>query len=136
MKKTIFICSLFLIFLSINSCSNKKSIDGKWDDIIQLSTKKVNFDAKANDVTITTKGEWWWITEVTVNNEYFGVPQNINLEADSYIFQENCFTVERVDKHTLHIAIDENLTNAERKIVIGLEAGDYFDWVTIIQAAP
>jgi hypothetical protein len=36
----------------------------------------------------------------------------------------------------LHIAIDENLTNAERKIVIGLEAGDYFDWVTIIQAAP
>ena len=35
----------------------------------------------------------------------------------------------------MSIEIEENTTNVKRTIVIQLEAGDYFDYVTITQSA-
>jgi hypothetical protein len=41
--------------------------------------------------------------------------------------------VERRDKTKLFIKVDENPANVQRLITVGLEAGDYFDKVTITQ---
>jgi len=137
MKKISYILCLLTITALISSCShsNKEVPIGQWGDIIKLSTKNVEFDANANSVTITTEGDWWWVTGVTVNDERFEVSDNINVESDHYIIQQDCFTVERKDKNTLYIEIDENPSNAERIIVVGLEAGDYFDGVKITQSS-
>jgi hypothetical protein len=42
--------------------------------------------------------------------------------------------IERRDKNTLFIKLEANNTEKERVMNITLEAGDYFDYVTIKQA--
>jgi len=130
------ITGFFLVSISVIilcSCSERK--DGDWDDIIKLSTKAVGFSASADSVIITTKGGWWWITDVSVNEKnYYGFA-NIDLESDTYSIKQDCFVVERRNKNTLFIKVLENPLSIQRRITVGLEAGDYFDRVTITQAA-
>jgi hypothetical protein len=109
-------------------------LDGKWDDNIKLSARKVEFSADGDSVTIKTKGTWWWITDVTVNRQnYFNF--GINPDSESYSIKDGCFVVERRDAHTLFIKVDANPKDSVRVITVGLEAGDYFDRVTVTQKA-
>ena len=128
---------LFFSIILISSCSDKKALIGKWDDIIKLSTNSVEFGAKTDSVSITTGGDWWWVNGITVNDSSYSVydREDVDLESDSYIIKEECFVVERRDKNTLFIKLDENETGDERVMIIALEAGDYFDHVVIRQAA-
>lgn len=140
MKKLKYLLIALVCVTVFSSCSKSHEWDdekriGLWDDAIQLSTKTVEFDKHKNSVTISTKGDGWWIVGVSVNEETFGIPRTINIESDNYIFKENCFVVEKKNNNTLSIEIEENTTNVERTMVIQLEAGDYFDYVTITQSA-
>jgi hypothetical protein len=127
---------LLLSIILISSCNKEEPI-GKWDDIIKLSTKNVEFGVKPDSVIITTEGDWWWIDGISLDDSTYSYynNENVNLESDSYIITETNFVVERRDKHTLFIKLDENITGKERVMIIGLEAGDYFDSVTIKQSA-
>lgn len=132
MKK---IMILFLGLLILSSCSDKEEIDGKWDDNIKLSTKNVELTSKIDSVTITTEGDWWWIDAVSFEDStysYYG-REDINLESDAYSISEEQFLIERRDKNTLFIKLEENNTGKERVMNITFEAGDYFDYVTIKQ---
>lgn len=124
--------TLLTVFISIiYSCSENEV--GKWDDNIKLSTKNVEFSALSDSVTITAGGSWWWVSDVSVNSDWFYGFKNINLEADSYQIKQDCFVVERRDKNTLFIKVDENPLSVQRIITVGLQAGDYVDRVTITQ---
>jgi hypothetical protein len=57
----------------------------------------------------------------------------IDIQSDRYKIKQSCFEVERRDKNTLFIKVDENPNSAKRIVTVGLEAGDYFDRVTITQ---
>jgi len=65
MKKAQFI--LLILTAVLFSCSDEK--DGDWDDNIGLSQKEVQFDASENSIVITTKGEGWWINDVSLNGK-------------------------------------------------------------------
>jgi hypothetical protein len=131
-KTTALMFSLFFML----SCSDKEDPIGKWDDIIKLSTKSAEFISKADSVTITTGGDWWWINGISFeDSSYCAFREDINLEADAYSIKEACFTVERRNKNTLFVKLNENNTGKERAMCITLEAGDYFDYVTIKQLA-
>jgi hypothetical protein len=129
-----FIC-LITLFFCFSSCKDKYELDGKWDDNIKLSAKNVEFDSGIDSVTVKTGGNFWWITDVTVNGTIFHLPENINIESNAYSFSKDCFVVERKDKNTLFVKVLENQSSAKRVINIGLEAGDYFDNLTITQAS-
>lgn len=134
MKNYLFIvlCSLL-----INSCTPIKEVPiGKWDDIIKLSTKTVEFSAKADSVLITTKGDWWWVNSISIGDKVYSAynRDDINLESNSYVIKENDFVVER-RKNALFVKLDDNKTGIERKLKISLEAGDYFDSVCVNQSA-
>jgi|GEM_PF-348443 len=133
-KKTMkkIILPLFCI-LALCSCSDKK--EGDWDDNIQLSTKTVEFNASGDSATITTKGSGWWITDFTVDSNTYDVLSEISSETGSYSIKKDCFTVERRNKNTLFVKAETNPLNVKRIMTIGLEAGDYFDRVTITQKA-
>ncbi len=131
MKRILSFILLIFIVLTINSCLHKKI--GEWDDNIKLSTKAVEFDALSDSVTVKTGGSAWRISDVSVNSVYFYDFKSINFESDSYIIKQDCFVVERRDKNTLFIKVAENPLNVQRIITVGLEAGDYFDRVTITQ---
>jgi hypothetical protein len=119
------------ITLLLPSCIIK---DGNWKDNIKLSVKTVEFQAQADSVIITSKGDWWWICGISVNdNHFYGF--GIYPDSDNYTIKQDCFIVERRDKHTLFIRLDENPLNVSRIVTVELEAGDYFDRVTITQKA-
>jgi hypothetical protein len=132
MKKISGFNLLILCFtLLLPSCIIK---DGDWKDNIKLSAKTVEFQAQADSVIITSKGDWWWICDISVNdNHFYGF--GINPDSDNYKIKQDCFIVERRDKHTLFIRLDENPLNVSRIVTVELEAGDYFDRVTITQKA-
>ena len=126
---------LLLGIVLISSCNKEEPI-GKWEDNIKLSTKNVELGVNLDSVIITTEGDWWWIDGIYLADSTYSYynNENINLESDSYTITENNFVVERRDKHTLFIKLDKNVTGKERVMKIGLQAGDYFDSVTIKQS--
>ncbi len=131
MNKAIIVNLLIIIAITNYSCSKKKI--GDWDDIIKLSTKEVEFNSTADSVIITTEGSWWWITDISVDGKYYYDFTGIDLQANSYSIKQDCFNVEKRDNKTLFIKLDGNPLIVNRIITIGLEAGDYFDRITITQ---
>jgi hypothetical protein len=130
------ILRLFLLLsagIVLFSCSDEEIEIGKWDDCIHLSTRSVDFGSHADSVVITTQGSWWWVTDVNVDNLYFYDFKVVDVESDNYRIEQDCFVVERRDKHTLFVKVDANPFNVQRIVTVGLEAGDYFDRVTITQ---
>lgn len=124
--------TLMVIFFLTFSCSKG---EGDWSDIIKLSTKTVEFSSSANTITITTEGDWWWISLVSVNDNDFYNFEDIDLTSDNYLIIRDCVIIEKTDNYTFSISVDENSLDIERIIRIGVTAGDYNDNVVITQAA-
>jgi len=133
MKRVLVLNLLILNILILFSSCSRKEKDGDWDDNIKLSTKTDLFEATTDSVLITTKGDTWWVSYISVDNAYFYGFEGANQLSESYIIKQDCFVVERRDKNTLFIKLKENDTNNNRIVTIGLQAGDYFDSVTITQ---
>lgn len=134
MKRIIYFLSVVILTSIMYSCDKKDPL-GKWSDNIKLSAKTAEFSSNADSVKITTQGTWWWVCDITVNDTTYYNFEDINLESYNYSIQESGILVERRDTTTLFIKADANKTGAIRKITVGLEAGDYFDRVTVTQAA-
>jgi len=113
-----------------SSCDRR---DGDWDDNIKLSTKKAIFSAQGDSITIKTGGSWWWINNITVNNnaKWYSLPELA--DSTQYTINLDSIIVERRDNKTLFVKAMKNNLNTQRKIQICLEAGDYFDYVIITQ---
>lgn len=134
MKRIIYFLSVITLTSIFYSC-DKEDPDGKWSDNIKLSAKTAEFSSNADSVKITTRGRWWWVCDITVNDTTYYNFEDIDLESYNYSIQENGILVERRDTTTLFIKADANKTGTIREITVGLEAGDYFDRVTVTQAA-
>jgi hypothetical protein len=127
MKKVIYYClSLILVTQIFSSC-------GRWSDIIKLSTKSAEFSSLGDSIIITTKGDWWWLSGIVVDNMNYHDFDGINILADTYTAKRDCFVFEKRDKNTLFIKLEPNPLNTKRIVVFELEAGDYFDKITITQ---
>jgi hypothetical protein len=134
MKNKLNLFYLIVLTILISSCSSNDKPIGQWSDNIKLSVKDVVFKSTADSITIKTEGDWWWITDISVDNTNFSNFEGVNLLSDHYVIKQDCFVIERRDKNTLFIKLDKNTASVERVVFIGLEAGDYFDRVKITQA--
>ena len=132
-KAVLLLIGMFLLA----SCSDSEDPIGKWDDKIKLSTKNVSLKANKDSVTITTRGSWWWIDGIAFDGTTYSYynSDEVDLESDSYSIKEEEFVVERREKTTLFVKLSENKTGKERVMNITLEAGNYFDYVSIKQVA-
>ncbi|HEY3370228.1 MAG TPA: hypothetical protein VGK10_05225 [Prolixibacteraceae bacterium] len=72
---------------------------------------------------------------MSVDGTWFYDFKDIDLQADHYSIQQDCFLIERRNIHTLFIKIEANPLTVNRVITVGLGAGDYFDRLTITQKA-
>ena len=124
---------LLLITLLNLSCSESK--DGDWDDNIKLSQKEFRFDSLENSATITTEGDSWWIYSIFFKDgETFDL-SNIDTISENFTITESEFTLERIKGKEIVIKLFKNTTGSERTFTVGLQAGNYFDGITIIQSA-
>ncbi|MPM95194.1 hypothetical protein SDC9_142347 [bioreactor metagenome] len=131
--KTIII-SIFAIILSLSIFSCSKPLGG-WDDNIFLSTRYVELSELEDSVTIKTGGNFWWINGLSINGtEYYNL-KFTNMQKDRYSIKKDFLYVEHRDPTTLFIKVDPNPNTQKRIIRIDLEAGNYFDNVTINQKA-
>ncbi|MCU4157465.1 hypothetical protein J1N10_15920 [Carboxylicivirga sp. A043] len=135
MKKLSIVLLASLLFLSCQS--DEEQLIGIWDDNIHLSTKSVELGAQASSATITTKGEWWWIDAIKINEQIYQYynSEEVNMEKGSYKIVEEAFTFERKNNTTMIISLPENTSGKTIKMDITLEAGNYFDYVSITQVA-
>ena len=124
---------LFLTLLIICSCTDEK--EGDWDDNIKLSQKEFKFDAAENIALIKTQGDFWWISELFFRDGQSFDISDIDTKAKNFIITESDFTLERKNGKEIVITLLENNTNDERIFTVGLQAGNYFDGITIIQSA-
>jgi hypothetical protein len=136
MRKNLNVNLAIIFAITLFSCSKVNyRKDGDWDDNIHLSAKTIELKATSDSVTIKTEGSWWWVCGILVDNKsYFGF-EGVDLQADNYKIKQDCFIVERRDKNTLFIKVEANPNNVKRIISVELEAGDYFDRVTVTQKA-
>ena len=121
-------------FLSLLSCDSEEPI-GKWEDNIKLSKKEVSISANANTVIITTEGTWWWIDGISLNGEHNFDMSDIDTSRENFLIEETIFSIERRNAKEIHISMNKNDSGSERILAIGLQAGNYFDRITVIQAA-
>jgi hypothetical protein len=135
MKRISSFTCLITIVILFYSCSDKYQLIGKWDDNIKLSSKTAEFKASTDSVTIKTGGSQWWITDIRVDDNYFYDFSSIDQQADNYSLKQDFLNIERRDRHTLFIKAGANPNNVKRIIIVELQAGDYFDNVTITQTA-
>ena len=132
LKKLKGIGLLIIIILSFSSCESERPI-GLWDDNIKLSEKEAQFSSDKNSIVINTEGEWWWIHEISLNGNSSFDLNGIDTAANNFIIEETEFKIERKNTTEIHIEMTKNETNSERILFIGLEAGNYFDGIKIIQ---
>ena len=130
-KKINLIILLTIGFFSCSKICDRK--DGDWDDNIHLSTKTAEFNASGDSIVIKTGGDWWWISDISVDSTWYYSFTDVDLQSDNYKIKQSCFDVQRRDKNTLFIKVDANPKNVKRIITVGLEAGDYFDRVIVTQ---
>ena len=128
MKKIITFTVLFLIVLS---CSDSK--DGDWDDNIKLSQKEVQLSSGQNNVEISTEGTGWWIGEVSMDGELFDL-NGIDTTKENFTIEETEFSIERKNSTEIYISMQQNRTESARVLIIGLQAGNYFDGIKITQS--
>ena len=128
---------IVIILISSFSCSNsdRPAIDGDWDDNIKLSQKEAKLTAENDSVVITTEGEWWWIDNISLNGESNFDLSGIDTTTKNFIIDETEFKIERKNTTEIHVEMTKNQTGSERILIIGLEAGDYFDRIIITQSA-
>jgi hypothetical protein len=134
MKKLVFLLAAVAL---LSACHKDKDILGKWDDNIHLAIKSAVFSPNGDSLIIATGGSWWWIDGVQFNDSTYCAQKydNLNPEADTSTISEKHFTVQRRGHRMLFAKLDKNTTGKERTLIISLEAGDYFDCVTIKQPA-
>jgi len=156
MKKLL---SLFVIgtVLTFISCDSDKLEDGRWSDIIKFNTKKAEFGKDGGSQTITSQGDWWWILDyISVGKEYIPLVNNPEIKIEkgkmkgwdnpNVIYDEGAdeeikkiegpwYTITKDSYKSLIIETKKNETGLDRSFMLHIEAGNYFDYITVSQAA-
>jgi pectate lyase len=132
MKKLVFLLAAVAL---LSACH--KDIKGKWEDNIHLAVNNAVFNPNGDSLIIATGGGWWWIDGVQFDDSAYCAQKydNFNPEADTFTISEKHFTVQKRGRHMFFAKLDKNTSGKERILNISLEAGDYFDGVTIRQPA-
>lgn len=131
--KTILQPVLFVVISVLAfSCETEDPI-GKWDDNIHLSSKSLDFNPMGDSIIVTTGKAGWWLTNIMVNGESYYLPQDVDIQAESYDLETGEILVQKRDNYTIFIRVQGNKENYERIVSVGLQNGNYFDRIVIRQ---
>jgi len=104
------------------------------NDRIKLSSKRIELNPGNDTAILHTEGDEWWVNDVSANGNYF-YAQADDFDKDFTKIEGDWFSVEKSGKHTLIVKVSENNSKNERKMVITLESGNYFDYIDVYQKA-
>jgi hypothetical protein len=122
-----------VLFVSCSSDEVKEQVAGTSDDQIKLSKKEATFSAEPNTITITTGESGWRVNGFALDKVKVDTG-TVNLLAESFVFKNDDFEVEKKNKNTLAITMHKNTTAKDRLLTIGLQAGNYVEDISITQS--
>ena len=123
MRQTYYFLSFVLLLFVFISCSN--DVVGKGTDTIGLETKEVFFKSSKDSIELRTrKGEI--STKDTIYRTH-----SLNVQ----VIEGGGLYVEKTGRKSIFIRIDSNLTGLERRFTTVIQAGNYYNTITIIQKA-
>jgi hypothetical protein len=125
-RKLALILSYLIITIATLSC-------GGWRDNIKLSRRSAEFKPTGDSIIITTKGHFWWLDAISVYDTTYYQFEGTDVLTEHYKFAKDCFVFEKINNTTLFISLDTNNLGIKRLLRIDLQAGDYFDFITIVQ---
>lgn len=127
MKASVLISSVLLLSsLIFISCESNKNNN------IRLSTKHVEMMPDEDSAIIFAEGTNWWINDVNADGKrLYALPED--LEKDYTGIEGDWFAVEKQGSEKLIVKVSENRSKNDRKIVITLESGNYFDYISVLQ---
>ena len=129
MRQTYYFLSFVLLLFVFISCSN--DVVGKGTDTIGLETKEVFFKSSKDSIEIRTrKGDDWWLTEISTKDTIYRT-HSLNVQ----VIEGGGLYVEKTGRKSIFIRIDSNLTGLERRFTTVIQAGNYYNTLTIIQKA-
>ena len=120
---------LYALSIMLTSCTDKV---GDWEDNIELSQKEIDFSSNADSVIITTKGNGWWISNVRLNDVQINL-ESVNTTESVFEIVEPELIINRKNKTELQVTLFENASTDQRELIIGVQDGNYFDTIRIIQ---
>ena len=118
MRQTYYFLSFVLLLFVFISCSN--DVVGKGTDTIGLETIELR----------TRKGDDWWLTEISTKDTIYRT-HSLNVQ----VIEGGGLYVEKTGRKSIFIRIDSNLTGLERRFTTVIQAGNYYNTITIIQKA-
>lgn len=134
LKSLLMIMLATLAVLLVSCNNNNTEIEGDWDDNIHLSTRYASFDNNEGSATVTTENGWWWFNEVNINGEHYIPEYQTNMFDKEYItIVADWLTVDRVESKKIRLAVKPNLSGSDRTAYVHVQAGNYFDHITVTQ---
>lgn len=127
MRVRVLISSVLLLLpLIFISCESHKSNN------IRLSTKHVEMMSDEDSAVIFAEGTKWWINDVNADGvRLYASPEDI--EKDFAEIEGDWFAVEKQGNEKLMVKVSENKSKNDRKMIITLESGNYFDYISVLQ---
>ena len=129
MNNILSVVIIITLFISFSSCTQKA---GDWDDNIMLSQKQFTIEANTESIEITTEGEGWWISDIQLDYEYFDF-SSVNTTKSTFEIEEEAFCITRNSVKNLLVKMTENQGVNQRELRIGVQSGNYFDGIVVIQ---
>ena len=123
--------------LMLSSCTDKEETNDIWKDKINPSPKYAELSAKTDSVSFTTEYDGWTIDHICIEDSsyrYFD-SKDFNFQADTFTLSGDVFYMKKSDGHTLFVRLNQNNTGQERYMSIDFQSGNFFEEVSIKQAA-
>lgn len=118
--------SIIIVFLFtlivLNSCDNE---DGNGSDTIKLSKSVIFFTNEASTETITTDNSFWWIISIKNGEESIRFTNEKGDDYKDFEYSGEWYSIKR-DGLELTISTTQNITDKDRNLHIGLQAGNWF----------
>jgi len=130
MKTTVQISFIFILSaFCLVSCGSAESSE---NESVRLSAKQVELMPESDTTIITAQGPWWWISDIDVDGKrLYANPEDIQ---KTYMgIEGDWFTVEKISEEKLMVKVSQNKSRNSRKMVITLESGNYFDYISVLQ---
>lgn len=115
------------------SCT-KDAVIGEGSDDIKLSQKEVSFTYASESVLITTEGDGWWFTEISLDGNFVSDLSTPDLMSKNIEISTAEFIIMRKNGKEIHISMPANATGSEHLLFIGVQSGNYVDSIHITQS--
>jgi len=128
------ILGMICLLVIVNCTKTNQSLDGLCSTPINASEFEINLTAGASSASFSTETSWWF-ESIILNDSVSVTQEELDLShQDNFTVSYEEFTIEKTNGNQVKVSMSVNETGTERLLFIGLQSGNCYDSVKIIQS--